>query len=69
MTPAGLQAFRARVGWNRSQLAERLGCDRKALGGYLAGKTRIPRYIALACSALEAGAGPTGDEPAEGTEP
>jgi transcriptional regulator with XRE-family HTH domain len=53
MTAEGLEAFRRRQDWSQSELASRLGCDRKTLSRYLTGATvPIPKYIALACSAL-----------------
>lgn len=56
MNAAGLEAFRERMSWSKSELAARLGCDRKTLARYLSGETKpIPRYIALACSALAHG--------------
>lgn len=59
MTSEGLEAFRARMGWTKSELAAGLGCDRKTLNRYLTGETKpIPRYIALACSALAHGLPP-----------
>ena len=59
MTAAGLEAFRERMGWSKSELAANLGCDRKTLNRYLSGATApIPRYIALACSALAHGLPP-----------
>jgi len=69
MTPAGLQAFRARMGWNRSRLSAELGADRKTVARWLAGAVPIPLYVAHACSSLEAGLAPMGDEPAERIEP
>lgn len=59
MTAAGLKAFRERMGWNRSELAEHLGADRKTVGRYEDGKTKpIPKYVALACAALAHGLPP-----------
>lgn len=59
MNAAGLEAFRERMNWSKSELASRLGCDRKTLTRYLTGETKpIPRYIALACSALAHGLPP-----------
>lgn len=53
MTAKGLETFRRRQDWSKSELAARLGCDRKTLSRYLDGTTiPIPKYIALACSAL-----------------
>jgi transcriptional regulator with XRE-family HTH domain len=59
LTPAGLEAFRERMGLTKSTLSAALGCDRKTLNRYLSGETKpIPRYIALACSSLAHGLPP-----------
>lgn len=64
MTKDDLEAFRLRMKWNRSEMAGLLGCDRKTLNRYLTGETQpIPRYIALACSALAHGLPPIGEAP------
>ena len=67
MKAEDLEAFRERMGWNKSDLASRLGCDRKTLTRYLTGETTpIPPYIALACSALAHGLPPMGAAEPEG---
>lgn len=58
MKPTGLEAFRRRMRWSKTRLAEELGRDRKTIGHYLSGSTPIPRCIALACSALAQGLPP-----------
>jgi len=59
MNAEGLERFRERMGWTRSELSARLGCDRKTTARYLDGLTKpIPRYVALACSALAHGLPP-----------
>jgi transcriptional regulator with XRE-family HTH domain len=55
MTGSSLTEWRKRLGFNRSQAANALGCHRNALAGWEAGKYPIPRYIALACAALSYG--------------
>ncbi len=52
MTPADLEAFRARMGWTRKRLGNELGIAQDRLRRFLVGRVPIPRYIALACSAL-----------------
>jgi hypothetical protein len=44
-----------RLHLNKVQAANALGLARNTLDGYLAGRVRIPRYIALACSAIAQG--------------
>jgi hypothetical protein len=55
MTPATLSAWMTRLHLNKVQAANALGLARNTLDGYLAGRVRIPRYIALACSAIAQG--------------
>jgi hypothetical protein len=55
MTPTTLSAWMTRLGYNKSGAALALGLARNTLDGYLAGRVRIPRYIALACSAIAQG--------------
>lgn len=58
MTPKALVAFRDRLGMNKSAFAEALGIDRKTLNRLEASPRAVPRYIALACSALAHGLPP-----------
>lgn len=58
MTALGFEAFRVRMGWNRSELSAALGMDRKTTARQLEGKSPVPRYIALACAALAQGLPP-----------
>lgn len=53
MTPSTLSAWMTRLGYNKVEAAEALGIARTTLDRYLNDKTAIPRYIALACLALE----------------
>lgn len=41
-----------------SKAVEELGCSRRAFDCWLDGKTKPPKYIALACAALHAGLPP-----------
>jgi transcriptional regulator with XRE-family HTH domain len=60
MTPQELIAFRARMGWNRAELARRLDISASRLADYELGHTRgknpqgapIPRLLELACAWL-----------------
>ena len=58
MTPESLEAWRKRLGYNISQAANALGCNRNALAGWEAGKHPVPPYIALACAAVAHGLPP-----------
>lgn len=55
MTPADLEAFRARLGWTRKELGRELGISQDRLRRLMDGKVAIPRSITLACIALEFG--------------
>ena len=60
MTPQDLIAFRARMGWDRTELARRLEISTSRLADYELGHTRgknpqtapIPRLVELACAWL-----------------
>lgn len=59
MTPEILIAWRQRLGIrSRAEAARRLGLSRNAYTGYEEGRTKIPRYIALACAAIAHGVPP-----------
>jgi transcriptional regulator with XRE-family HTH domain len=61
MTPQDLIAFRARMGWNRVELARRLEISASRLADFELGQTRgknpqpapIPRLVELACAWLD----------------
>jgi transcriptional regulator with XRE-family HTH domain len=61
MTPPDLIAFRARMGWNRVELARRLEISASRLADFELGQTRgknpqpapIPRVVELACAWLD----------------
>jgi hypothetical protein len=55
MTPAELQAWMDGLLWDKKTAAARLGIARSTLDRYLKGEKPIPRYIALACSAIAQG--------------
>jgi transcriptional regulator with XRE-family HTH domain len=60
MTPQELISFRARMGWDRAELARRLDISTSRLADYELGHTRgrkprpasIPRVVELACAWL-----------------
>ncbi len=60
MTPKDLIAFRARMGWNRAELARRLEISASRLADFELGPRRgkspqpapIPRLVELACAGL-----------------
>lgn len=52
MTPAQFIDWRERLSWTRIEASRQLGCSQNSITAWEAGKTRIPRYIALACRAL-----------------
>jgi len=58
MTPTTFTAWRERLGLNTVQAAKALGCSRTTIQAYEAGRSPIPRYVALACAALAMGLPP-----------
>lgn len=59
MTPAAFTSWRERMGFRfDTQAAAALGCTRETVRRYSSGKVEIPRYIELACAAIEAGLAP-----------
>jgi transcriptional regulator with XRE-family HTH domain len=54
VTPANLLAWMERLGLSKSRAASELGMARSTLDRYLNGSVTIPRYIELACDAVEA---------------
>lgn len=54
MKPEELTAWRGRMGYrSKAEAAAALGCSRRTLADYEEGTNAIPRYVALACRALE----------------
>ena len=53
MTPDMLSDWRMRLGLNKSQAAEAIGLSRNGYSAYETGLRPIPRYIELACSAID----------------
>jgi len=52
MTPEDFNSTREVLGMTRTQFAEALGLAPNTVTAYQFGRKRIPRYVALACSAL-----------------
>lgn len=64
MTPTEFRDWRKRLGLSQARAAEALGLGRSTVEQYDSGKRRdrdepvkIPRTVALACAAIEAGLG------------
>lgn len=57
MTSTSFVAFRERMGWTKSTMADELQIDRRTERKYETGAP-IPRHIALACAALAQGVPP-----------
>jgi DNA-binding XRE family transcriptional regulator len=57
-SPLSFAAWRARLGFSKSEAARRLGLSRNSIIDYEAGKARIPVHVALACAALAHGLPP-----------
>lgn len=55
MTPEQFTRWRERLGWTRTKAAEELGCAPNSITAWEQGRSKIPRYIALACRALAEG--------------
>ena len=53
MTPASFLAWRQRLGLSVRAASKALGCSRNAIDRWEKGATPIPRYVELACAAIE----------------
>lgn len=70
MTPRDFRAWRRKMGLTQEKAAKILGMGRTAVSQYDTGKRRapaeiietVPRYIALACTAISHGLAPYGSE-------
>lgn len=61
LTAASLIAWRNRLGFKKAEAARRLGVSWTTYASYETGKTKIPLYVALACSAIAHGLPPMGE--------
>jgi D-3-phosphoglycerate dehydrogenase / 2-oxoglutarate reductase len=61
MTPSQFIAWREHLGWTRTEAAIQLGCSQNSITAWEAGRSRIPRYVALACRALANAMKPWGE--------
>lgn len=55
MEAADILAWRSRQGWSIADALRQLGLSRNTYVAYERGTMSIPRYVALACVALEYG--------------
>jgi transcriptional regulator with XRE-family HTH domain len=69
MKPIILTTWRERFGWSRAEAARQLGCARNSLAAWENGTAEIPKYIALACSALALNVAPYGADVTPPTAP
>jgi len=60
MTAAQLREWRARLKLSQSEAALKIGCSRRSLQHWEAGKYPIPEYIAMAVSAVSMNLPPYG---------
>ena len=62
MTPASFKAWRERLYGPRGvkAAADALGCSRTSIHAWETGAHKVPRYIALACAAIEEDLPPAG---------
>lgn len=60
MTASELRAWQARHGYTYNTAAEALGMGRTTFAEYLKREGQLPRWLALACAAIDAGLHPIG---------
>lgn len=61
MTPQQFTGLHQRLGISRAELCRRIGIAPNTGTAYAAGRTSIPRTVALACLAVENGLEPRAD--------
>ena len=61
MTASDLRAWQARHGYTYNTAAEALGMGRTTFAEYLTREGQLPRWLALACAAIDAGLQPAGE--------
>lgn len=52
MTGKDLKEMRDRFSLSMASLAEKMGCSKQTIVNYEGGRSEIPRYFALACTAF-----------------
>lgn len=62
MTPADFNDWMGRLGLSNLAASRTLGTSKDTTPKYAKGTAKIPRYIALACAAIEAGLEPIGGD-------
>lgn len=68
MTPDDLIAWRKTLGLSQADAALKLGAGRRSIQQWESGQYDIPRYIALACSAIALNVPPYGEKHAEAAD-
>lgn len=53
MTQHHMKTWRTNRGWSLQTAADALGCAKRTIQAYESGRSRIPRYIALAIAAIQ----------------
>lgn len=61
MTGEDFKAWRKRVGKTQQQAADAIGITKRSVQLYEADDQPVPRTVALACAAIEAGLEPIGE--------
>ena len=62
-----LKVWREQMGYSQREAVKELGCSRRALDGWENDRHEVPRYIALAMSALTVDMPPFGSKPLAAT--
>ena len=58
MTASDFNSWRSHLNITRAEAAKRLGCSVNTITAYEQGRNAVPRYVALACSAVALGLPP-----------
>lgn len=53
MTPKELKEWRKRMRFSQEKAAELIGCSKRAIQLWEAGKNKIPKYVAMAIAAIQ----------------
>lgn len=62
MNAAQLKRWREQLQLSQAAAAERLGCSRRSIQNWETGSARIPKYIAMAASAVSMNLPPYGEK-------